>query len=111
MSNALLFLAIPGAAAVLLLVLRLKRGVVYARMRRQQSQMSGRIATGAERWFTPSTTLPFFSRRLVSLANLLPVPILTHLRGVVAGARRDERSYIPGHKQGGTIAYEHLHAL
>ncbi|MBA3699987.1 MAG: 2OG-Fe(II) oxygenase [Planctomycetes bacterium] len=111
MSTAALFLAIPGVAAVMFLVLRLKRGVVYARLRRQQSQMIDQIATGAERWFTPPTALPFFSRRLVSLANLLPMPILTHLQSVVAGARRDERSYIPGHKQGGTISYEQLHAL
>jgi hypothetical protein len=98
-----LLLALIGA--------RLGRLRLYAKLRAEQARMVGTVATGAEQWFTPPTTLPFFSRRLVSLSGLLPPPILEHLRGVVAGTRRDERSYIPGHKQGGTIAYEHLHRL
>ena len=106
-----ILLAVLAAFAVLILALRLRRGLVYARLRRQQARLMGQVATGAERWFTPPATLPFFSRRLVSVASLLPGAILTHLQGVVAGARRDERSYIPGHKQGGTISYEHLHTL
>lgn len=96
---------------LLVIALRLHRSVIYARLRRQQQRLSEQVATGAERWFTPPATVPFFSRRLVSLGNLLPDAILAHLQGVVAGARRDERSYIPGHKQGGTISYEHMHTL
>lgn len=100
-----------AVVALLFIVLRLRRRAVYARLQRQQRCQGDQVATGAERWFTPPATLPFFSRRLVSIGNLLPEAILTHLQGVVAGARRDERSYIPGHKQGGTISYEHLHTL
>lgn len=112
MSTAItIIIAVISGFALLVILLRLRRGLVYARLRRQQDRLSGQVATGAERWFTPPATWPFFSRRLVSIANLLPPPILTHLHGVVAGARRDERSYIPGHKQGGTISYEHLHTL
>jgi len=105
---------IPSSLACLLLAwfaLRLRRSRVYARLRAEQQQLQGRVATGAEHWFTPPATVPFFSRRLVSFGNLLPAPILEHLRGVVAEVRQHERSYIPGHKQGGTISYEHLHHL
>lgn len=107
----IILLAMLGAAGLIAALLRLRRSAVYARLRRHQERLLGQVATGAERWFTPPETLPFFSRRLVGIANLLPTPILVHLQSVVAGARRDERSYIPGHKQGGTISYEHLHAL
>lgn len=100
---ACLLLALVGA--------RLGRQRLYAKLRAQQDRLVGSVATGAEQWFTPPPVLPFFSRRLVSLSGLLPTPILNHLQQVVAGTRRDERSYIPGHKQGGTIAYEHLHRL
>ena len=96
---------------IVLGVLRWRRRRLYARLRQEQEHLLGCVATGAERWFTPPQTLPFFSRRLVSVGNLLPHVILEHLRGVVAGVRKHERSYIPGHKQGGTIAYEHLHHL
>lgn len=105
---------IPSSLACLLVAwfaLRLRRARVYARLREEQRQLLGQVATGAEQWFTPPPALPFFSRRLVSLGGLLPCAILNHLREVVAGARRHERSYIPGHKQGGTISYEHLHRL
>jgi hypothetical protein len=105
---------IPSSLALLLFAwfaVRRWRGRVYARLRGEQERLLGRVATGAEQWFTPPATVPFFSRRLVSLGRLLPETILEHLRGVVASARTHERSYIPGHKQGGTIAYEHLHHL
>jgi len=109
--NSVLILAALAGVALILVGLRLHRSLIYARLRRQQARLLGYVSTGAERWFTPPTTLPFFSRRLVSLGGLLPQAILAHLQGVVAGVRRDERSYIPGHKQGGTISYEHLHHL
>ena len=105
-------LSFPIAGLLLLLLsLRWRQKIVYARLRKEQNHFVGRVATGAEQWFTPPKTLPYFSRRLVSLNGLLPVPILEHLRNVVADTRQDERSYIPGHKQGGTISYEHLHRL
>ena len=105
-------LSFPLAGLLLLLLsLRWRQKNVYARLRQEQDHFVGRVATGAEQWFTPPTTLPYFSRRLASLNGFLPLPILEHLRAVVAGTRQDERSYIPGHKQGGTISYEHLHRL
>lgn len=105
---------IPSLIACLLVAwfaARWRRMRLYARLRQEQQQLLGQVATGAEQWFSTPTTLPFFSRRLVSMTGLLPTTILHHLREVVAGARNNERSYIPGHKQGGTIAYEHLHHL
>lgn len=105
---------IPSSLACLLVALvavRWRRLRLYARLRQEQENLRGQVATGAERWFTPPAVLPFFSHRLVSLTGLLPSAILDHLRQVVDGARRNERSYIPGHKQGGTISYEHLHRI
>ncbi len=91
--------------------LRWRRRHLYARLRQEQASFVGRVATGAEHWFTPPAQMPYFSRRLVSIEGLLPSAILEHLRSIVASSRQDERSYIPGHKQGGTIAYEFLHRL
>ena len=105
---------IPSLLAGLLLTvlgLRWRRLRTYARLRQEQARFVGRVATGAEHWFTPPASLPYFSRRLVSIEGLLPNTILEHLRAIVAGSRKDERSYIPGHKQGGTIAYENLHRI
>lgn len=105
---------VPSSLACLLLAViavRWRRSRLYARLRREQEHLIGQVATGAECWFTPPPKLPFFSHRLASLNHLLPHAILEHLREVVAGVRSHERSYIPGHKQGGTIAYEHLHHL
>jgi hypothetical protein len=105
---------LPSSLVCLLLAfigLRVRRKRLYERLQREQQRLVGQVATGASRWFPAPASLPYFSRRLVSINGLLPMAILDHLRQVVAGARRNERSYIPGHKQGGTIAYEHLHHL
>lgn len=105
---------LPSSLVCLLLAfigLRVRRKRLYERLQREQRRLVGQVATGASRWFHAPANLPYFSRRLVSINGLLPPAILDHLRQVVAGARRNERSYIPGHKQGGTISYEHLHHL
>jgi hypothetical protein len=102
---------IPSSIACLLLALmglRFRRQRFYAKLRAQQERLINAVNSGTERWFTRPVTLPFFSRRLVRLADLLPTPMLERLRQVVAKMRQDERSYIPGHKKGGTIAYENL---
>ena len=98
------------AATLLLtyLVLRLNRARIYARLRRMQADFARRLPPGHERWFTPPAT-PDFGGRLAILENALPLDVHAFLRGQALADRGGERSWLPGHKQGGTVAYEDLH--
>jgi hypothetical protein len=105
---------IPSSIVCLLLALmglRFRRQRLYARLRAEQERLTSAVKSGAEPWFTPPATVPDFSRRLVRMSDLLSLSVLEKLRQVVAEIRQGERSYIPGHKKGGTIAYEHLHQV
>ena len=52
--------------------------------------------------------LPSFSKHLVSILNFLPETSFTTLREDVLGMVNSERSFIPSHKKGGTVAYDTL---
>jgi hypothetical protein len=47
-----------------------------------------------------------FERRLVRFPNALPPAIFATLRKEIEALVEHERSYLPSHKQGGTVAYE-----
>lgn len=109
MSTTTLVIAI--LAAVLLLVylaLRLRRARIYARLRRLQATLVQRRPPGRERWFAPPAT-PDFGGRLAIVDGLLPSDVHALLRDQALADRGRERSWLPGHKQGGTVAYEDLH--
>ena len=52
--------------------------------------------------------LPTFENRLVTIADALPPEQLQRIAADIAGLSDTERSYVPTHKKGGTIAYETL---
>ncbi|MCP5425144.1 MAG: 2OG-Fe(II) oxygenase [Gammaproteobacteria bacterium] len=56
-------------------------------------------------------TLPTFERKIAVLQDALPDNLFKALQNQCERCRRTERSYFPGHKKGGTIAYEALHTL
>ena len=47
-----------------------------------------------------------FSQRLATFENFLPAPVLAAVAGDAERLVAPERSYIPTHKKGGTVAYE-----
>ena len=55
--------------------------------------------------------LPDFERRLAVVPHPVPDATLATLREAALRQGRAERSFIPAHKQGGTVAYEDLHAI
>lgn len=52
--------------------------------------------------------LPPFDDRLVRINGIFPEATITELRRQALSLVRPERSYIPAHKKGGTVAYETL---
>lgn len=55
--------------------------------------------------------LPAFDERIAVLRDALPPDLFKVLQEQIVHCRNAERSYFPGHKQGGTIAYEALQRL
>jgi hypothetical protein len=54
------------------------------------------------------TPLPGFSDRLATVADAVPLSIWQELKREIEANSAIERSYLPTHKKGGTIAYETL---
>ncbi len=52
---------------------------------------------------------PSFADHLVVIPNFLPAETFQQLHDEIVGFGQTERTYLPTHKQGGTIAYETLH--
>jgi hypothetical protein len=52
--------------------------------------------------------VPDFSRRLVRVPDFLPAGVFARLRADILQLQAAERSFVPTHKKGGTIAYETL---
>src|SRR5262249_48934131 len=74
--------------------------------RRQQAiaQATGRDASP----IIGGRPLPSFSDRLAVLPNGIPGDTFRQLQAEIDKLGRTERSYVPTHKKGGTIAYETL---
>src|SRR5262249_43199951 len=58
--------------------------------------------------FTPEQPLPSFSQHLATLDNVLPPDEFSQLVEEVEELVETERSYLPAHKKGGTVAYQTL---
>jgi hypothetical protein len=58
--------------------------------------------------FTPDRPVPSFAERLSTLDNVLPSDEFSRLVEDVEKLVETERSYLPAHKKGGTVAYETL---
>jgi hypothetical protein len=91
-------------------VLRRKRARIYESLTKEQQQLIKRKSGSWDEWLKYPTVLPSFGHKIISVPEILTSPCLAHIRLLTQDIRRNERSYIPTHKQGGTISYEHLHA-
>lgn len=59
-------------------------------------------------YFSFDSPLPSFAQRLATLDSVLPPQDFARLVGEVEDLVETERSYLPAHKKGGTVAYETL---
>ncbi|MEE4377939.1 MAG: hypothetical protein V2J55_10595 [Candidatus Competibacteraceae bacterium] len=55
--------------------------------------------------------LPSFQEKWITIPDFLPSETFQALQEQALTCQLTERSYLPGHKKGGTIAYEKLHSL
>jgi hypothetical protein len=110
MQTAVLLLSVlVGLACASFLVLRRRKQQHYRRLEaRQQSLLPSLVAKMP---FTPRECPPSFAERIVALPDFLPAPLFEKLREAALRAKKTERSYLPGHKKGGTISYAELHEL
>ena len=90
-------------------------GFVYAKSRRARlyRQLANRVADitrvhKPELTALASRSLPGFADRLAVVPDFLPAAVFAALAGEAERLASPERSFVPAHKQGGTVAYETL---
>jgi hypothetical protein len=95
---------ILGAATVI--YLRSSRVALY----RDLGQRQTGLRTVAATLLPPLARqdVPAFDDRLVTVSNVLPEAVFSCIRDDIEAMSDSERSYLPTHKKGGTIAYETL---
>ena len=105
-------LLVPVAAGALAFTgLKLRKQRQYRRLQARQRDLVARYGAAMSLPDRLPPDLPDFRRRLAVVPEPLPVEAYEMLREAALRRRETERSYLPAHKQGGTIAYESLHDL
>ena len=99
------------AATAAVLSVALVGSLVWRRVRYYRSVAAtlAKTLTGSESQLDLSAhPVPDFSHKIAHVAGFLPEKQLTALRAEVERFAAAERSYVPAHKKGGTIAYASL---
>lgn len=99
-------LAATGVAG--LLIARSRRAALYKALEIQLDDI--KRSQRADVGDLPRRIVPSFDARLAHVPNAFPEATITGLRDQALELVRPERSYIPAHKKGGTVAYESLFA-
>lgn len=86
--------------------LRSRRKALYAQLEAQIKTIVADVAVDTGPLLHHAA--PSFDNRLVQLSNVLPDTTIATLREQALRVVQPERSYIPVHKKGGTVAYESL---
>ncbi len=93
------------------LYLKKQRKKIYQQLEKQQKTDIEKYAEQLHFKTFTQAELPNFSQHLATLPAVLTTDTLAHLQAEVLTLCNTERSYLPMHKQGGTIAYETLHQV
>lgn len=96
--------AVAAVAGGIISVVAVRRGRHYRRLaaRLQQAEQVSLSEAVATR------LVPAFDNRIVAIPDFLSRAHFDELRREVEALSKTERSYVPSHKKGGTIAYETL---
>ncbi len=94
-------------SACVVLLLRSHRVRLYREMTDRQQAMRQNFSAGGAASLV-ARRLPTFDEYLAVLPNALPDDQFQALAGEIEKLNRTERSYLPTHKKGGTVAYETL---
>jgi hypothetical protein len=98
---------VAAGGAVMALAYR-RRVVLYRTLERRIDAITKTTPIGVGA-LTPHT-VPSFETRLAHIPDAFPAAMIDTLRSQALDLVRPERSYIPTHKKGGTVAYESLFA-
>src|ERR1700676_5318625 len=101
--------AVMGAGAVAtggLVYAKARRARLYARLAARVAQITR--AHAPDLTATATRSLPGFADHLATVPDLLPAPSFAALAAEAEFLLAPERSFVPTHKQGGTVAYETL---
>ncbi len=99
-------LGIMIAAAGAIALLKWRRGQLYKNLSERLQRI--RATGGFDLSQAVARPIPSFKDRLAVLPAFLPLPVFEALRREAESLLSPERSYVPTHKKGGTIAYETL---
>jgi len=94
-----------GAATVGFIYVRQRRASLYRDFERRLTQLAGGVpdlGPLAEREPPP------FDDLLATVPDLLPAPAFAALKAEAERLAKPERSFVPAHKKGGTVAYDTL---
>lgn len=83
----------------------------YKKLEQRQKDILKTYRSGLKLKAYPSEGLPSFEERVVSVADFLPESTFSQLHDTIFKQIKTERTYLPGHKKGGTVAYEELHHI
>lgn len=103
---------LAGGIAVLAAItcfayLRSGRTRLYSRLSHEQQDLVRRSAIGSQ-WQVPSRNIPAFDQRIAQVPGVLPEATWRHVCQDAERLGTTERSYLPAHKKGGTVAYDTL---
>jgi hypothetical protein len=87
--------------------LRYGRSRLYRELAASQRSSSARRQAAGANWAI-SERLPRFEGNLAQISSALPAATFDNLRREINKLVETERSYLPTHKKGGTVAYETL---
>ncbi|MCB0191114.1 MAG: hypothetical protein KDJ65_04150 [Anaerolineae bacterium] len=99
-------LFIPLFAYIYLFAQQTRR---YKKLEQAQKEMLTAYGDNLKLKTYRSEDLPDFKERVASITTFLPESTFLELRDIIVEKIKTERSYLPGHKKGGTVSYEALH--
>lgn len=102
-------LLIPAVGALAFTGLKLRKQRRYRRLSALRYDMTTRYGSALHLPERLLDTLPDFKRCIAVVPDALPTAAFALLQEAALRHSRTERSYVPVHKKGGTIAYEDLH--
>lgn len=92
-------------------VVRLRKQSHYRWLSQQQKKFLKEYEPHLRYKARKTLVLPSFADRIAVIPDFLPAETFAQLKSAIVKVANTERTYLPAHKQGGTVAYETLHEV